>query len=265
MPISRKVGRWILYGLIFLSGSSGLIYEVVWHRYLAILLGAQARATAIVLAIFLGGISLGYACFGRWSRNKKWNLLLAYAIVEAGLAAWAFLFPSLFRLMLPLTAKLYSLMGVNNLLIDVAMSICLIGLPTFLMGGTLPLLTQGLSRDLADASQTHARIYGFNTLGACLGCLLAGYVLIPMGGLARAVYYAAQVNLLVAAAVYLLFARSARIGARSFQGVGESDEKATRLHSEEPHRDRLSLGILPNQSPDSDHPSDGPLHGRFRL
>src|SRR3954466_4308004 len=96
-----------LYLCIFLSGCAGLIYEVVWHRYLAILLGAQARATAVVLAIFLGGISVGYAVFGRWSRYKAWNLLKAYSAVELGLAVWAILFPFLFRAAMPLTASLY--------------------------------------------------------------------------------------------------------------------------------------------------------------
>src|SRR5207237_9540298 len=90
-----------LYSLIFLSGIAGLIYQVVWHKYLSILLGAQARATAVVLAIFLGGISAGYQVFGRWSRYKRWNLLLAYSLVELGLGVWAFLCPFLFRAFLP--------------------------------------------------------------------------------------------------------------------------------------------------------------------
>ena len=46
--------------MVFLSGAAGLIYQVVWHRYLAILLGAQARATVTVLALFLGGLAVGY-------------------------------------------------------------------------------------------------------------------------------------------------------------------------------------------------------------
>lgn len=210
MKIPEKIGRWILYVLIFISGMSGLIYEVVWHRYLAILLGAQARATAIVLAIFLGGISAGYACFGRWSHRKTWNLLKAYVAVEIGMGLWGLAFPTFFHLFFPVVAtKLYSVLGLNNLMIDVFLSILLIGVPTFLMGGTLPLLTQGLSRDLADASQTHARIYGFNTLGACVGCLFAGYFFIPAGGLAETTRIAGGFNLIVALSVYLLFAKGA--------------------------------------------------------
>ncbi len=203
-PLSRRAS---MYSLIFLSGVAGLTYQVVWHRYLSILLGTQARATAIVLAIFLGGISLGYAMFGRWSRWKPWNLLQAYALVELGLGVWAILFPFMFHLALPLTPKLYALLGINNLLIDIVMSILLIGFPTFLMGGTLPLLTQGLSEDLDEASLTHAQIYGFNTLGACLGSLLAGYYLIPQLGLIRATSVGGGINIFVAAVMYFGFAR----------------------------------------------------------
>lgn len=161
----------------------------------------------MVLALFLGGISAGYLVFGRWSRYKKWNLLLAYAVVELLLAAWGFCFPYFFKGALPLVSRLYGWVGVESLLIDVLISALLIGFPTFLMGGTLPLLTQGLSENLDDASETHARIYGFNTVGACAGSLLCGYILIPLTDLGVATAIAASLNTLVAFFTYFLFAR----------------------------------------------------------
>lgn len=207
MQTSSRPGRFLIYTLIFLSGISGLVYQVVWHKYLSILLGAQARATAVVLAIFLGGISAGYQVFGRWSRNKKWNLLFAYSLVELGLGVWAFVFPYLFRGMMPLVYKLYAAWGVESIAIDVLVSSLLLAFPTFLMGGTLPLLTQGLSEDLAAASGTHARIYGWNTVGACAGSLLAGYVLIPLTDLPVTVSLAGSLNVLVAIVSYFAFAK----------------------------------------------------------
>ncbi len=206
-PLPPAVSRGLLFAMVFASGAAGLIYQVVWHRYLTILLGAQARATAVVLAIFLGGISSGYLVFGRWTRWKKWNLLKVYALVELGLAIWAFFFPFAFGLAFPLTSKLYSWFGVQSLAIDVLVSVLLIGFPTFLMGGTLPLLTQGLARDLDEASQVHARIYGFNTVGACFGSLLAGYLLIPNFGLPTTGALAGTVNLLIAGLAYAFYAR----------------------------------------------------------
>lgn len=208
---NRLQRLWLVFTLVFFSGVSALIYQVVWQKYLAILLGAQARATAIVLAIYLGGISVGYAVFGRWCRWKKWNLLGAYAIVEIGMAIWALLFPTLFKGAMPFAAFLYRVFGVGNLAIDVFLSLCLVGFPTFLMGGTLPLLTQGLARDLREASGTHARIYGFNTIGGCLGCLFAGYVLIPTTTLPFASYLAGFINSVIAAVAWFVFAKAGEI------------------------------------------------------
>jgi spermidine synthase len=202
----------LLYAGIFVSGASGLIYEVVWHRYLAILLGAQARATAITLAIFLGGISLGYLYFGRWSRHRGADLFRTYVIIELGLAIWGALFIFLFHLAQPAASAMYRLFGVNSIFIDIVLSVVLIGIPTFLMGGTLPLLTQAMSQGVDKASQTHARIYGINTLGACLGSLLSGYLLIPWLGLRISEGVAASGNVLVGTVVYFVYVRHLKTG-----------------------------------------------------
>src|SRR5690554_240664 len=71
------------------TGFTGLIYEVTWHRYLANLLGSQARAAAIILAVFLGGLSVGYALFGKLSRGRSGRSLVAYCGgVELGIGFW---------------------------------------------------------------------------------------------------------------------------------------------------------------------------------
>ena len=54
-----------MLALTVFTGFSGLVYEVVWQKYLATLLGSHSEATAAVLGIFLGGLSLGYTVFGR--------------------------------------------------------------------------------------------------------------------------------------------------------------------------------------------------------
>ena len=46
------------------------------------------------------------------------------------------------------------------------LSALLIAPPAVLMGGTIPILTQALSRDLSDATRFHALVYAFNTIGA---------------------------------------------------------------------------------------------------
>ena len=53
--------RLVALVLTVLTGFSGLVYEVTWQKYLATLLGSHGEATAAVLAIFLGGLAVGYA------------------------------------------------------------------------------------------------------------------------------------------------------------------------------------------------------------
>ena len=80
------------------------IYEVAWHKYLATLLGSQGEATAAVLAIFLGGLSVGYSLFGRatrWlversrQRRKLPRRRLFYGLIEAGMCGNALFFPKI--------------------------------------------------------------------------------------------------------------------------------------------------------------------------
>ena len=61
--------RGIALVLTLLTGFSGLVYEVAWQRYLGTLLGSHSEATSAVLAIFLGGLSVGYWAFGVLTRR----------------------------------------------------------------------------------------------------------------------------------------------------------------------------------------------------
>jgi predicted membrane-bound spermidine synthase len=190
--------------LTVLTGFSGLVYQVAWQKYLAALLGSHSEATCAVLGIFLGGLSLGYALFGRVSRGLagrdtarkgRGGQLWAYGWVEAGIGLYALAFPWLFEAVQRLSLRLPH--GHEGLAfgLDVGLTALLIGPPTVLMGGTIPLLTQGLSRDLEDATRFHAYVYAFNTVGAFAGALAGGFVLVPQLGLAGTVHAMGLVNL----------------------------------------------------------------------
>jgi predicted membrane-bound spermidine synthase len=43
----------------FLSGLSGLIYEILWTRMVVKIIGSAPFAVSIVLTIFMGGLGLG--------------------------------------------------------------------------------------------------------------------------------------------------------------------------------------------------------------
>jgi hypothetical protein len=48
-----------LYLCLFASGVAGLIYQVLWSKYLALFVGSTGMAQVIVLSTFMGGLALG--------------------------------------------------------------------------------------------------------------------------------------------------------------------------------------------------------------
>jgi predicted membrane-bound spermidine synthase len=224
--------------LTVLTGFSGLVYQVVWQKYLAVLLGSHSEATAAVLGIFLGGLSSGYLLFGRLCRRLaasplaggRRRVIFAYGLVESAIGLYAFAFPALFEV--ARAASLAAPAGRPSLgfAIDVALTALLIGPPTLLMGGTIPLLTQGLARGLADATRFHSFVYAFNTTGAFAGALCAGFVLVPALGLERSVFLMGGLNAF-AGILFLLLARGAGADDVAAAATGESAPRPAALQS----------------------------------
>ena len=128
--------RSIVLLLTIPTGFSGLAYEVTWQKYLATLLGSHSEATAAVLAIFLGGLALGYALFGRVTRRlvrraveegRSARLLTTYGCVELGIGAYALSFPLAFSAVQRLSLALPVADSAASFGIDVALCALLIG------------------------------------------------------------------------------------------------------------------------------------------
>jgi hypothetical protein len=200
--------RVLALALTGLTGFSGLVYEVAWEKYLATLLGSHSEATAAVLGIFLGGLSVGYATFGKVTRRvvaarHGHRLLGLYGLVEGAIGLYVLAFPTLF-----LAARTASTMFSHDVFglgfaLDVTLAALLIGPPSVLMGGTIPILTQALSNNTDESTRFHALVYAVNTAGAFAGALAAGFFLVPTLGLVVVMRVMGGVNL-VAGAIFVL-------------------------------------------------------------
>src|SRR5574338_267480 len=228
------MARAVALFLTLATGFSGLSYEVAWQKYLATLLGSHSEATAAVLAIFLGGLAVGYSLFGATTarftgraraRGEAPRLLFFYGAVESGIGVWVLVFPWLFGLADAVSFRFpWPEHQIAAFAFDVVLTVLLIGPPTVLMGGTIPILTQALAHDLEDATRVHAWIYAFNTLGAFLGALAAGFVLVPLLGLDGLLHAMGCINLGAGLAFVLLQRRTraapaARAPAPAREGV----------------------------------------------
>jgi predicted membrane-bound spermidine synthase len=198
--------RFVALLLTFFTGFTALVYEVTWHFYLANLLGSQARSASLVLATFLGGLAIGYNLFGRFSqRRSPRSLVMLCGALEAAIGIWALIFPWLHDLFWHVQFVTFGSSG--SIFADLLVAAGLVGAPTIMMGASLPLLTQGLSRGVDDAAPFHAKVYVVNTLGAFAGTVCAGFVLIPWLGLSATMFFMGIVNCLVGALFVLLSVR----------------------------------------------------------
>lgn len=193
--------------LFTLSGSTSLIYEVIWERQFTTVLGASSYAVMIVLAVFMAGLGIGAWSFGhiadRLSKNK---LVFFYVIVEFLIGLYALIFPFILNLGEKVFVQLFSEMEINQFqmnLIRFCVAFGILIIPTTLMGATLPILTRYITHENSTISLTISRLYGLNTLGAFLGVVLSGYFLIPSFGLRFTTVIAACINFLISAIFFL--------------------------------------------------------------
>src|SRR4051812_30015120 len=78
---NAKAISWLVTICFFISGTAGLIYQVVWSRYLALFLGHTSYAVVAVLVAFMGGLALGNACIGP-AVDRTRSPLAFYACLE---------------------------------------------------------------------------------------------------------------------------------------------------------------------------------------
>jgi len=67
--------------LFFLSGVSGLIYQVVWVRQFGNLFGNTVFAASLVIAVFMSGLGVGSYVAGVWADRRY--IVRPYAAVRA--------------------------------------------------------------------------------------------------------------------------------------------------------------------------------------
>ena len=180
----------------FVSGFAALLCQVAWQRMLGIFAGSDTVSAALVVGAFLLGLGLGSVLSARVAdRLSPARALVGFALCEGGVALFALLSKVFLYDVLAI-----GLAGVVDAPAAV-FALCFAGLvlPTTLMGASLPLLSRAVATSLEVVAQRIGRLYGLNTLGAGLGALLGGWILLGMLGFTGALQVAAGLELLAAA------------------------------------------------------------------
>src|SRR6188508_1420365 len=170
---------WVL-PLMLLAGAVAFFQEVLWARMLAHVVGSSIYAFGVMVASFLTGIAVGGALGATVARRReRAALALALALIFAAIAAAAAYLN--LELLLPKTAGLLSTAAADSgWRVPNALFAGVLLLPmTLAIGMTYPLAVRVLASDTADAAPASARVYAWNTVGAIVGSLAAGFILIP--------------------------------------------------------------------------------------
>jgi spermidine synthase len=198
--------KFILLTTAGLSGFTALAYEIVWTRGLKFLILNSTYGFASILFVFLLGIAIGGILAKRISAKTD-KLVYIYGVLQIALGLF-----SIFTIYLLYTFAYTEGFqdSLNKILYDYAYSwqwgilafistaLIIYLIPAILMGILFPLLNDLYFKNvLKKAGKTVSSIYAINTIGAIVGSLAAGFILIPSFGIKTSIYIVAVINLLI--------------------------------------------------------------------
>jgi spermidine synthase len=216
----------IVVALFIFSGLASLVYQVVWFKQLSYFLGNTTYSQSVVLATFMGGLALGAWYWGKRA-DKFANNLRLFALLEIALALYCFFYNPIFNFaegQFTSFVKYFELASDSAavLFLKLVVSSSTMLFPTFLMGGTLPVLVRFLNNQSSQIGTNVAVLYFVNSLGAVLGTLFAGFFLLQVFGLRGSIYIGASFEL----AVGLLALLVSRNYVESKQVVADGNKEA---------------------------------------
>ena len=185
--------HWPTQVALGLSAASALVYEVVAANFLFFYFIESSYSIATVLSIFLAGLGLGSLLVYKL-QSKIGNKKAIFGVLQILIAVYAFFVISNLASLIPKIST-FGLFSV---------SLAVLFLPTVFLGAIFPLAAAVLKGEDKD---TVGLVYFSDILGAVLGALIAGFVLIPLFGNKATVMTAAVFNLISAAFILPKFKR----------------------------------------------------------
>lgn len=171
-PQTERLPYWFVFFALAAIGYISLSQEIIWYRLLGFVTAGKPQVFGLLLTAFLCGIAAGSL------RSKQ--------ICESGRDPFAWMVRALllavfcFYLALPFAAWGSMMLSKNTVLI---MCYMLVGLLAYYTGGMLPMLIHLAVGDDKQAGQENdtmrmSRLYFANIIGATLGPMLTGFILL---------------------------------------------------------------------------------------
>ena len=194
--------------LFIISGATGLVYQILWFKYLSLFLGNTTYAQTVVLTAFMGGLALGSALWGRRA-DKLSRPLVLYGVLELSIGVYCLFYPWIISFVKDVFFQVVISLalpsdGLAVLVLKLLVSMITLLPPTILMGGTLPILVKTISVSVEESGRSVAVLYFLNSFGAVAGSILCGFFLIRILGLRTTMLASAVANLIIGFAAIIL-------------------------------------------------------------
>ena len=176
-----------LLWIFAVSGFCATAYAVLWTRILSPFLGNPAYAFSVALTVLLLGIASGSFLFAAIARRIK-SVGNLFGLVQIGIGLSLVALIPAFGNLYGISRGLQTAFGIGRFWEFVAGFILMI-IPTILIGASFP-----LGRKICAAAKPQAAVRFFITIGALLGSLCAGFILIPLIGVPLSLLLTAGLN-----------------------------------------------------------------------
>ena len=182
-------GARAVYITIAISGLTALSAQVIWTRLLSLMFGATVYTFSLILAVFLFGLGIGSSLGAAIARNvANPRVALGWSqMAICGALAWA---AYMLTASLPfwpinpaITAALPESSGMwFNYQLDMARCLWVVLPGAILWGASFPLALASVAAPGQDPARLVGGVYAANTVGAILGSVVTGLVLVQNVG-----------------------------------------------------------------------------------
>jgi len=174
--------------------------------------GTAVAASAIVVAVFMAGLGLGGIFFGS-KADKIQNQLKIFGLLEIGIGIFSFLLLIIFSKLPFIYKSIYKTLtlGQNiSIFLIFVFAFILMLIPTFLMGGTFPVMSKVYIRSNKEIGKGVGNLYAINTLGGILGVFFTGFFFMRNWGVNLTQAMAIIINLLLGIVSFALLLTKSR-------------------------------------------------------
>ncbi len=179
-------------------------YAVLWTRLLTAFLGSAGYAFSVMLTALLLGITVGSLVFAAIARRVKPHINL-FGLIQIGVGLSVVALTPIFGHLYGISRGLQSAFGVGRIWEFVA-GIILMIVPTILIGANFP-----LARRICASAKSQSPVYSFSTIGAFLGSLCMGFILIPLIGIRPSLILTGGLNAVIGCVLIIRNAEKSQI------------------------------------------------------